>query len=180
MKDRKLATRYARALLASLPNERMAEDADRFLTAVREALDESEEFRELLLDPAVPRGTREAVLRSLAQESAMPPQVSNFLATVVDHNRGASLASIARVFHEEREAAMGVVPAEIATAWPLSEDLKRRTLETLEKMTGRKVRLTTRIEPGILGGAVTRIGSKVYDGSLRTQLAQLRRRLTQE
>ena len=50
----------------------------------------------------------------------------------------------------------------------------------LETMTGRKVRLTTSVEPEILGGAVTKIGSKVYDGSLRTQLAQLRRKMTQE
>lgn len=180
MKDRKLAIRYARALLESLPGEGEAEQADGFLTALRGALDESAELRGLLFDPAVPRATRKSVLRKLADENAMPRQVGNFLATVVDHNRTAALASIAEVFHERREARAGVVPAEIATAWPLSEDLKARTLRALEKITGRKVRLTTRVEPDLIGGAVTRIGSEVHDGSLRTQLAQLRRRMSQE
>jgi F-type H+-transporting ATPase subunit delta len=180
VKDRKVATRYARALLASLPDNETAEKADRFLDAIRNALDESAEFRDMMLDPAVPRNVRISVLRSLADQNNMPPQIGNFLATVVDHQRASSLASIAEVFHEEREEAAGIVPAEITTASPISDPLKERTLRALEAMTGRKVRLTASVEPDILGGAVTRIGSKVYDGSLRTQLAQLRRKMTQE
>lgn len=180
MKDRKLATRYARALLDSLPNAVEAETADRFLQALREALDESADLRGLLFDPAVPRATRKSVLRSLASENHMPQQIGNFLATVIDHNRAAALPSIAEVFHERREERAGVLPAEISTAWPLSEQLKQRTLEALEKMTGRKVRLTAKLDPELIGGAVTRIGSEVHDGSVRTQLAQLRRRMLQE
>ena len=180
MKDRKLASRYARALLASLSDARLAQEADRFLEALREALTESAELRGLLYDPAVPRTTRKQLLRTLAERAEMPAQVGNFLATVVDHNRTTSLASIAEVFHEEREAAAGIVPAEITTAWPLTSDLKERTLRTLEEMTGRKVRLTESLDPSLLGGAVTKIGSTVYDGSLRTQLSQLRRKMTQE
>jgi F-type H+-transporting ATPase subunit delta len=180
MRDRKLATRYARALLESLPAEPQAERADEFLTALREALEESADLRGLLFDPAVPRATRKSVLRKLAEDNLTPPQVGNFLATVVDHNRAASLPSIAEVFRELREERAGILPAEIATARPLSDDLKERTLRALERMTGRKVRLTTRVEPELLGGAVTRIGSEIQDGSLRTQLAQLRRRMLQE
>ena len=64
---------------------------------------------------------------------------------------------------------------------PLTDDeLRGRTLSTLERMTGRTVRLTTRVQPDLLGGAVTRVGSQVYDGSLRTQLAQLRKRMSHE
>jgi len=180
VKDRKVATRYARALLASLPGNETAEKTDHFLEALRSALDESADFRDMLLDPAVPRNVRTTVLRTLAEQNEMPAQVGNFLATVVEHQRSSSLASIAEVFHEEREKAAGIVPAEITTASPLTEQLKERTLRALEQMTGRKVRLTASVEPDILGGAVTRIGSKVYDGSLRTQLAQLRRKMTQE
>jgi F-type H+-transporting ATPase subunit delta len=180
MKDRKVATRYARALLASMPDEQTAEAADDFLAALRNAISESQEFRSLLLDPAVSRATRKAVLSALAERNGMPTLVRNFLATVVDHNRTAALDSIAQVFHEEREAALGVVPAEIVTAWPLTEDLKRRTLSALEHLTGSKVRLVPRLDPDILGGAVAKIGSTVHDGSLRTHLAMLRRRMTQE
>ena len=147
---------------------------------IRESLESSVEFRDLLFDPAVPRSTRKHVLRTLAESVGMPVQVANFLATVVDHNRITSLASIAEVFHELREAAAGIVPAQITTAWPLTDDLKDRTMRALEQMTGRKIRLTTHVDQGILGGAVTKVGSTVYDGSLRTQLDQLRRKMTQE
>ena len=179
MKDRKLASRYARALLASLSDD-AAEEVDSFLTGVGGALEESAEFRDLLYNPAVPRSTREAVLRSLAERAGMVVQVANFLSTVVAHNRTTSLPSIARLFHEEREAAAGIVPAEITTARPLDDSLKQLTLKTLEQITGRKVRLSSLVDPAILGGAVTKVGSTVYDGSLRTQLAQLRRKMTQE
>jgi F-type H+-transporting ATPase subunit delta len=180
MKDRKLATRYARALLTSLGDDKRAERADEFLTVIRQTLDESADFRGLLYDPAVPRSTRKQVLRTLAEGASMPVQVANFMATVVDHNRITSLTSIAEVFHELREAAAGIVPAEITTAWPLTDDLKERTLRALEQITGRKIRLTATLDPGILGGAVTTVGSTVYDGSLKTQLDQLRRKMTQE
>ena len=180
MKDRQLASRYARALLESLPNKDVAENVDEFLGSLGEALEESREFRDLLYDPAVPKAARESVLRSLAEQAGMTVQVANFLSTLVSHNRTTSLPSIAKVFHEAREAAIGVVPADITTARPLADDLKERTLRTLEQITGRKVRLTAQVDPGILGGAVTTIGSTVYDGSLRTQLAQLRRKMTQE
>ena len=180
MKDRKLASRYARALLSTLPDIATAERADRFLTALREAIEESSDLRELLCDPVVARGTRKQVLRQLAEQAEMPAHVVNFLATVIDHNRATSLASIAEVFHAECEAAAGIVPAEITTAWPLTEDLKQRTMRAIEQMTGRRVRLTARIDSEILGGAVTRVGSTVYDGSLRTQLRRLRRKMTQE
>jgi F-type H+-transporting ATPase subunit delta len=180
MTDRKLASRYARALLSSLSDFHLAEQADHFLTAVRQSLDESAEFRDLLYDPAVPRATRAQVLRTLAERAEMPTQVANFMATIVDHNRTTSLPSIAEVFHELREEAAGIVPAEVTTASPLTGELKERTMRALEQMTGRKVRLTTHVDPKILGGAVTRIGSNVYDGCLKTQLDQLRRKMTQE
>lgn len=180
MIDRKLASRYARALLSSLPDNQTAELVDEFLDAIRGALNESDEFRDLLFDPAVPRATRKQVLRALAEQSEMPPQVANFLDTVVDHNRATSLASIAEVFHVEREKEAGIVPAEITTASPLSSELKERTLRALEQITGRKIRLTSHVDPRVLGGAVTKVGSTVYDGSIKTQLEQLRRKMTQE
>ena len=180
MKDRKLASRYARALLASLSDPAIAEHADQFLNVLRQSMEESEDFRNLLLDPAVAKRTRSEVLTKLAENAGMPDQIGNFLKTIVEHDRESSLPAIAEVFHEVREEAAGIVPAEITTAVPLPDDLKERTLKVLEGMTGRKVRLTTQLDPQILGGAVTKVGSTVYDGSLKTQLAQLRRKMTQE
>jgi F-type H+-transporting ATPase subunit delta len=180
MKDRKLASRYAGALLSVFPDPAQAEPTDQFLTEIGRAMHESEELRDILLDPAHPRTARIAVLHAMAERRGMPRQVLNFLSTIIDHNRGSAIPAIAEVFHEERERAMGIVPAEITTAAPLSDPLKERAQNTVEKLTGKKVRLTCQVEPGLLGGAVTKIGSKVYDGSLRSQLDKLRRRMSEE
>ena len=180
MKDRKLAVRYAGALLSVLDDPDRAAAADEFLTAVARAMDESAEFRGLMMDPAVPRKARKSVLRSIAEQKGQPPQVANFLSALVDNNRLRAFPSIAAVFHELSEEARGVLPAEVTTAMPLSDELAERMRSTLGRVTGRKIRLTCRVDPALIGGAVTRIGSKVYDGTLRTQLGQLRRRMDQE
>ena len=70
--------------------------------------------------------------------------------------------------------------ATLTAAAPLSPELKARAAAALEKLSGRKVNLTIEIDPGLLGGAVTQVGSMVYDGSLKTQLARLRRTMGEE
>ena len=84
------------------------------------------------------------------------------------------------MFHEAREKSLGIVPAEITTATELSDDQRVKAEQAIRKLTGSNVRLTCRVDPELIGGAVTRIGSTVYDGSLRNQLSQLRRQMVQE
>ena len=180
MKDRKLAVRYARALFAVYPDPAQNGSLSRFLVSLGESIGGSRELRDRLLDPAVARSKRAAVLTGLAQQVGLPQGVSNFLTTLVDNNRVAALPAIAAVFEEMREQALGIVPAEITTAIPLADDLRQRAETAVQKLTGLQVRLTCKVEPEMIGGAVTRIGSTVYDGSLRTQLQQLRRRMAEE
>lgn len=180
MKDRKLAARYSRALLAALPDADAAAKADAFLTAIASSMQTMPDLRDVFLNPAVSRREKRAVLTSLADAQGMPRQMRAFLLTVADHGRLEALPTIAVVFHEEREAAEGVVPAVVTTAAPLGPELEERTRHALERLTGKKVSLKAEVEPALLGGAVTRIGSMVYDGSLRTQLAKLRRRMSEE
>jgi F-type H+-transporting ATPase subunit delta len=180
MKDRKLASRYARALLSAVRDPAARERVDEFLTALSSAIGQSPELRMAMLDPAIPRTTRKAILRTLVEPRGLPAELASFLATLVDNNRMAPLATIAQVYHEMREQGLGIVPAELTTAAPLGDELRERARTTLEKLTGRRVRLTCHVEPTLLGGAVTRIGSTVYDGSLRSQLGRLRHRMVSE
>lgn len=180
MKDRKLAVRYARALFAAFPDPAENEAISRFLTNLGESIGGSRELRDRLLDPAVARPTRAAVLTGLAKQAGMPDGVSNFLTTLVDNNRITALPTIGAVFEEMREDALGITPAELTTATPLSDEQRQRAEQAVRKLTGRDVRLTCKVEPEMIGGAVTRIGSTVYDGSLRTQLEKLRRRMAEE
>jgi len=180
MRDRRLAVRYAKALLSVLSDPSEAEAADGFLTSVSAAMGQSAELRTILLDPAVPREQRQQALRALAEAKNMPRAVGNFFATLVDHNRTAAIPAIAEMFHEAREAGLGIVPAEMTTATPLSDEQRATAERAIRKLTGKEVHLTCRVDPKLIGGAVTRIGSTVYDGSLRNQLSQLRSQMVQE
>lgn len=180
MTNRKLAGRYARALFASLSGLRALQQAEQFLTALADAMTRSEELTDSLLNPAFPQAIRKAVLFAIADGQAMPREIRNFLETVVEHGRVEALPEIAQVFREVREQASGTVPATLTTASPLSPDLHSRAQAALERLTGLKVRMSLDVEPGMLGGAIARIGSTVYDGSLRRQLADLRRRMAEE
>ena len=179
MKDRKLAFRYARALLSVRHDPATRERIDEFLTALAQALEDSPDLRSAMLDPAVPRSARTKVLRSMVEQNGLPTELGNFLATLVDNNRIDALDAIAVVFHEERERQLGIVAAEMTTATPITDEMKQRAKRALERVTGAKVRLSCNVEPDLIGGAVTKIGSKVYDGSLRNQLEQLKRKMAE-
>ena len=180
MRDRKLASRYARALLGSIREPQTREAVDTFLQTLARAIDSSEGTRTSLFDPAVPRARRVEALRALARAAGMPETIENFLALLVDRNRLRVLTSIAQVYHELREREAGIVPAEVTTATPLSAELRERLRAALERASGAQVRLVCTVAPAILGGATARVGGQVYDGSLRTQLTRLRARMADD
>ncbi|MBD3869143.1 MAG: ATP synthase F1 subunit delta [Acidobacteria bacterium] len=179
MKDRKLAFRYARALLSSVGPGEPARQVERFLLGVGKTMEESREMREVLLDPAVAKADRMKLLTDLAGHYDMPVEVHRFMDTVVEHRRIRNIPEMAELFRELREAADGIVPASVTTATPMDDAMTARVRLALEKMTGKNVRLTVLVDPGLIGGAVTRIGSMVYDGSLETQLKMLRNQLVE-
>jgi F-type H+-transporting ATPase subunit delta len=179
MKDRKLAFRYARALLSAVQPGEPARQVESFLLGVGKSMGESREMQELLLDPAVSKADRVKFLTDLAARYDMPTEVHRFMDTVVEHRRIRNLPEMAELFRELREEADGIVPASVTTATPMDDAMTARVRSALEKMTGKSVRLTVRVDPGLIGGAVTRIGSMVYDGSLETQLKMLRTQLVE-
>ncbi len=175
MRDRKLATRYARALVGALPDTTAQNVADDFLTALAQGIRRNAEMRGYLLDPGNTAAEKTAFLQRIAALKGAPDHMGRFLATIVAHGRVASLPSIAERFHEEREAAQGAITATLATSAPINAELRARASAALEKLSGRKVNLEIELDSGLLGGAVARMGSMVYDGSLKTQLSRLRR-----
>ncbi|MDX1389908.1 MAG: ATP synthase F1 subunit delta, partial [Acidobacteriota bacterium] len=160
-----------------LPDDETRQNASRFLAALAEAMERSPDLRDVLLNPAYSRAQRGAVLAALADHSGAAPKVKAFLGVVNDQRRASHLPSIAIAYRDALEEAAGIVPVTVDTAMKMSADQEATTKTTLEKMTGRRVRLTVNVEPSLIGGAVARVGSRVYDGSLKTQLNLLRRRM---
>ena len=180
MRDRKLATRYARALLGALQEPASQRLADDFLTALAESVKTNAELRGFLLDPAKSSDSKKTVLHGIVGGRGVHERVTTFLGLLVDNGRLAALPAIAELFHLEREAAQGEVSATLTTAAPLTPELRVRAVGALERLSGRKVNLKVDVDPSLLGGAVAQVGSMVYDGSLKTQLARLRRTMGEE
>jgi len=134
-------------------------------------------FGRFFADPSIPQKNKQAAIEALARKAKLSEAMRNFMMLLVVNRRLGALASIRQSFEEIKDERGGLVQAETATAVPLSAAELKRLREALEAITGRKVRIVHRVDPALLGGARTRIGSRVYDGTLRRQLEVLRERL---
>ena len=178
-----VATRYAHALAEAVTGRASAlrpQDAARELRAFESVFASSWELRNALVTPSVPVGRKRAVVDRLAERLKLSRISRNFLCVLVDHRRIALLAEIVRSFERVIDERMGLATASVTSACELSETERASLNRQLQRITGRQVRAEYAVDPALIGGAVARIGSTVYDGSVRGQLASLRRRLSAE
>ena len=137
----------------------------------------SRELREVLMNPAIAGEQKLRILDAIAGRIRMFPQVRNFIAVIMHHQRLAELDEILAEYGELADEQFGMAEAEITSAHALN-DADRAELEAqVSKLAGGRIRATYRQDPSLLGGAVVRIGSTVYDGSIRAQLQQLKQKL---
>lgn len=173
--------RYARALAEVVldPGSRLdAQDVVKQLGNVENLLSDSADLRHVMFSPAVPAAKKRGVIAQLAGNLGLAPIVRNFLYVVIDHRRMEHLAAIREAFELAVDEALGFVKAEVTSAQSLSGP-QRGSLEAgLIKLTGKRVRMQFAVDDSLIGGVVARIGSTVYDGSVRGRLDVLRRRLT--
>lgn len=137
----------------------------------------SRELREVLMNPSIPGAQKLKVLDAIAERIGMFRQVRNFMAVIMDHQRLTELDEILAEYHELADEQAGLTEAEITSAHPLNHEDRCELEAQVAKVAGGKVRATYREDATLLGGAVVRIGSTVYDGSLRGQFEQLKQRL---
>jgi F-type H+-transporting ATPase subunit delta len=139
-----------------------------------------EELKKALASPGVPLTGKRSVLGTLVERAGCSAPVAKLLLLLTDRDRLELLPDVLGVFRERRMAHERVVQAEVTTAEPLDADAVARVVARLSAATNRTVTLETRVDPAIIGGMITRIGSTVYDGSVVTQLAGIRERLIQQ
>jgi len=179
MTTRTSATRYARALLDVLLKESTAEQGAQDLGTVAALLAQFPELQRAFSNPAIPAARKKAIAAQLLDRQQPSGPVRKLLLLLADRDRFDLLIDLVAVYHERVMEHLKVVPAEVTTAAPLPAEQAAQLQQRLGTMIGRTVTLTTKVDPALIGGMVTRIGSTVYDGSVATQLASLRQRLTQ-
>ena len=175
-----VSLRYARALVDALTGQRTAvspgalETIPAQLDAFESLLRENAELRILFSTPAISTAKKRAVLAELAPRMELEQLTRNFLSVVIQHDRMNLLGEIAAAFRTLLDERTGVAVAEITTSRPLDETEKQELAGALAVRTGRKVRMNFSLDPGLIGGVTARVGSTIYDGSVRGQLARLR------
>jgi F-type H+-transporting ATPase subunit delta len=137
----------------------------------------SKDLREVWEAPSVPGEQKLRLLDAIAGREGIGREVRNFVAVLIDHRRISLLAAIVKQFELELNERMGFTEAEITSAKPLNADAKRELESQVEKLTGKKVRASYAQDDSLLGGAVVRIGSTIYDGSVKGQLERIREQL---
>lgn len=176
------AARYAKAFADVVAEFHLGAPAvDKQLQAFLDAWDESKELREVFGDPSVPAVQKVAVLDAMHSKLHLAPQVRNFLAVLVQHDRITAVHEVVDEYRKELQARLGIHHAQVTTARPLNAEDKAALLEQigqLIKSSGGQVEATFTQDPSILGGVVVRIGSTVYDGSILGRVERLREALS--
>lgn len=175
----RLARRYAKAFLEIAQRDGVVDAVGADLLAAAEIVSRSRELQVVLQNPAVPQDARHRILAEILGRVATAPATARFLGVVVDRGRLAILREIALAYQAQADEAAGRVRAEVIAAERLDDERLARLRQALEAMTGKKVVVEHREDPDLLAGVVTRVGSWVYDGSLRTQVNRLRETLLQ-
>ncbi len=173
-----IARRYARALIdvAAEGNklDRFGEQLQSFVSA----LQQSRELNDVMVNPAYGRTERLAIVDAVAKLlGGTDAEVTNFLHLLVDRNRIIFLPDIARLFRDLADARAGRVRGKVVTAVPLPPESLQKIANALHSVTDLAVVLEAKVDPNILGGVSAQVGSVLYDGSLRTQLEEMRRNL---
>jgi len=178
-----VATRYAQALADAVmaPGSNLrAEDTLAGLRAFEAVLAGSADLHNALNSPAVPPARKRAVVGRIAEVLKLSTIARNFLFVLIDHRRVPELPAILQSFELTIDQRLGFARADVASARELTQAQRTALNAVLEQMTGKRVRMRFSVDQGLIGGVVARIGSTVYDGSVRGQLDSLGRRLASE
>ena len=179
MSLRTSANRYAKALFdVAIEEKADLAQIDRDLQAVDAMLKGSPDLALNLGRGSVTDAQRQSLMLAIAKAMSLTAPVSKMIALLGKTGKIALVPELANAYRERLLSHQNVVRAEVTSAAPLSPEKTRALEESLSKVTGKKVEISASVDPELLGGVVARIGSTVYDGSVKTQLAKMRQELT--
>jgi F-type H+-transporting ATPase subunit delta len=180
MKQTSLAARYARALAGVVRDKDAIEGTSDHLERLSSLYRQSKELRDFLRNPAYPLAAKKRGLAALAKRGGIPAETARLVEILLDKGRIDLLPEVAQEFRNIEEQTLQRIAVELTTARAIDPALEKSVVASLEKFTGKKVRLTQVVNPAVMGGARARIGSVVYDGTVAARLERLKQRLIGE
>lgn len=173
------ANRYASALMQALPSEK-SESAYEQLRTFASILESQNQAKRLFENPTVSAERRKSLASAIGNAVGFDTPVLNFVNILIERNRLDLLEEILLAFEKLLDDRLGIVRASVTSAGPMDQEQQDRLKAKLGAMTGKKVLMQVSVDPELLGGVVARVGSTIYDGSLRQQLKSFRTKLTHE
>jgi F-type H+-transporting ATPase subunit delta len=175
-----MARRYAAALADVVIAQGEAREVQEELNAWAQMMEDNSGLLEVFRNPTIPYEQKRNVLNTLIARTRVRPTTANFLQVLLQNHRLSELKEINQKFALQLDERSGVVSAQVTTARIVPEETKETLRAQIGTLTGKKVRLQFAVDEELIGGIVTRIGSTVYDGSVRTQLQQIKQKMAGE
>jgi F-type H+-transporting ATPase subunit delta len=175
-----ISRRYARALLEVGIDKGSTEQLLEQVKEYADLYEKSSELRNVLSNPGVKLDERRALVRTIGAKAGWSPLIVNFAQLLLDNDRARFLPGIAREMSAMYDEHVGNVRATVTSARELSGPKVDDIRKAIADLTGKNVILQTAVDPELIGGVVTRVGSVVYDGSVRNQLNNLRESILEE
>ena len=172
-----VARRYALALADVVANSSETETVKNELKTWEALINANTDLQTAFSNPAISQADKEKVLNNLIEKTKPTKTTANFLRVLIRNGRLTEIGAINTKFASVLEERSGIVSANITSARELSEAQKTEVLLNLELLTGKRMNLEFKTDESLIGGMVTRIGSTVYDGSVKTQLQELKQQL---
>lgn len=174
MKQTILARRYAKAIFTVGQQQGIHEDYNEVLQGVANLYATHPEVADAVTNPLYPMDAKEKVMKSLVASMGVDNVMGNFLNLLVQKKRAGLLPEIAASYRTMVDEVKNISHGNVISAVELDDELKASVQTVLEKLTGKKVALTTSVDPSIIGGIIAKVGDLVLDGSIKTQLAGLK------
>ena len=168
-----LAERYAAALFELADERRMLDEVASDLRQLRAMLAASADLARLVRSPILTRGEQGKAIAALAERAGFTPLVRDFLAVVARNRRLFAVPAMIEAYLRNLAERRGEVTAEVTAALPLSEGQLGLLSEQLRRSVGRRVSLEVKVDPGLIGGMVVKLGSRMIDGSVKSKLQRL-------
>ncbi|MFN3342324.1 MAG: ATP synthase F1 subunit delta [Flavobacteriales bacterium] len=173
MKGQRVAYRYAKSLLSLATEQNMLEQAFADMQLIADTCNTSKDFVVFLRSPVVKADKKISVINNVFSDK-LSVISAGFIRIITTHRREIYLAEIANSFVEQYRELKKIATAEITTASPLDEKLRNRIREIVHQTEGREVFMIEKVDPGIIGGIIVKVGDRRYDGSIMRKLRQLR------
>jgi F-type H+-transporting ATPase subunit delta len=169
-----LARRYAKAIFTVGREQKTYEAYNEVLQGVAGLFSSHPEVADAVTNPLYPLDVKQKVMAGMVASMGVDTVMGNFLNLLVQKKRAELLPEIAESYQAMVDEAKNISHGNVISAVEMTDDLKANVQKVLEKLTGKKVKLTTNVDPSIIGGIIAKVGDLVLDGSIKTQLAGLK------